>query len=384
VTVVTHGCRSNLAERDALALLAPSGATVINSCAVTAAAVRDARAAAVRALRGGGPAGGVVLTGCAATVAPERFADLPVQIIANADKLRPAAWGRPGPAPVAATRQSRGFVAVQDGCDHHCTFCVTRIARGPSRSLDRATVVEAVARLAAAGVAEVVLTGIDLGSWGRDCDGGPGLGALVQAILGAVPRLPRLRLSSLDVGDVDPALIEALAEPRLMPHIHLAIQSGDDLVLARMRRRHRRADIFALVERLRAVRADLALGADFIAGFPTETDGAHRRSLDLIDACGLVHGHVFAFSPRPGTPAARMPQIPAEVARARAAALRSAVAAAHARFLDSALGGTIETLSEGARGLGPHYQMVRYRHPHPRGALVAVAPRAVEDRMLVE
>lgn len=384
MTIVVHGCRSNLAERDALAALAAPGTTVINSCAVTAAAVRDARSATVRALRDAEPGQQVVLTGCAATVAPERFADLPVRLVANADKLRPAAWGREGPIPLPASRQTRGFVAVQDGCDHRCTFCVTRIARGPSRSQAPDAVVAAIAALVDAGAAEVVLSGIDLGSWGRDLAHAPRLGMLVQAILARVPRLGRLRLSSLDVGDVDAALVEALAEPRLMPHIHLAIQSGDDLVLARMRRRHRRADIFSLVAGLHSVRPDLALGADLIAGFPTESDAAHRRTLDLIGACGIVHGHVFAFSPRPGTAAARMPRLAIDKVRARAAELRAEADEAHGRFLAAEIGRPVETVSEGARGIGPRYQMVRYRHPRPRGALITVAPRAVENGMLVE
>ncbi len=379
MTVIVHGCRSNLAEKDALAALAPAGATVINSCAVTANAVRDARAAA-RAAAAHGP---VVVTGCAATMEPERFADLGVQLMPNALKLSPAAWGRASPV-AAVTRQSRGFVAVQDGCDHDCTFCITRLARGPSRSVP---VDEAVARVRAlvdSGVAEVVLTGIDTTSYGADLPDRPPLGALVQALLGRVPGLQRLRLSSLDAAEADPALVEAFADPRLMPHVHLSLQSGDDLVLKRMKRRHRRADAIALVERLRRVRPGLAVGADLIAGFPTESEEAHARSLSLVDACDIVHAHVFPYSPRPGTAAARMPRVPDAVARARAAELRAAGAARRARLLTACAGRMIDTVSEGAQGLTPEGLKLRYAAARPRGARVGVIARGHEDGMLVE
>jgi threonylcarbamoyladenosine tRNA methylthiotransferase MtaB len=378
--VLTHGCRSNLAERDALAALAPAGATVLNSCAVTAEAVRDARAAARKA-RADGP---VYVTGCAAAHAPERFHDI-ATIIPNALKLLPQAWGH-GSAPPrrAVTRQSRAFVAVQDGCDHACTFCVTRLARGPSRSTPLEEVVETVARLAAEGVAEVVLTGIDATSYGQHLPGSPTLGALVQAILVAVPALPRLRLSSLDAAEADDALVEALSDPRLMPHLHLSLQSGDDLILKRMKRRHSRADAVRLSERLRARRPDLALGADLIAGFPTEGEAAHQASLALLADCGLVHAHIFPFSPRPGTAAARMPQLPAALVRARAAELRTEASHRHARFRDSFLGTPQETVSEGAHGLSPHGLRLRYAAPRPRGARVTAVPTRLLQDCLAE
>ncbi|MFA7440303.1 MAG: radical SAM protein [Sphingomonadaceae bacterium] len=376
MTIITHGCRSNLAERDALASLAAAGTTVINSCAVTAAAVADARTAAVRALK----SGPVVVTGCAATVVPERFAGLDLRLLPNADKLRPHAWGRNGHAPRVATRQSRGFVAVQDGCDHDCTFCVTRLARGASRSIPIAEVVAAVRGL---GANEVVLTGIDTSSWGQDLPGQPTLGALVQAILTQVPELPRLRLSSLDAAAHDPALIEAFSDPRLMPHVHLSLQSGDDLILKRMKRRHSRADAEKLVARLKAVRPEIAIGCDLIAGFPTESEEAHRQSLSLLESCDIVHAHIFPYSPRPGTAAARMPQQGPGIAKRRAAELRARSEERHRGFLLGHVGRSVETISEGARGLTPGYATVRYAEPQPKGKLVRVVPGECRDGVLL-
>ena len=368
-TVITHGCRSNLAERDALALLAPAGATVINSCAVTAQAVKDARAA-VRAA-----AGPVYVTGCAAAVAPERFADLDATLVANSLKLSPASWGRSGPAPAAVTRQSRAFVAVQDGCDHDCTFCVTRIARGPSRSVAIDQVVARVAALAASGVNEVVLTGIDLSGHAD------GLGKLVRAVL-AGTAIRRLRLSSIDPAEADAALIDAFADPRLMPHVHLSLQSGDALVLKRMKRRHTPDDALKLVEKLRAIRPDLAVGADLIAGFPTEGEPAHRASLALADALGVVHAHVFPYSPRPGTAAARMPQVAPAIAKRRAAELRAAAAARLSALHANMLGVPVETLSEGMAGLTPNGVKIAYAAPQPKGELVQIVPQMQSGRLI--
>ncbi|MCG2841559.1 radical SAM protein [Sandaracinobacter sp. RS1-74] len=377
--VITHGCRSNLAERDALAALAPAGATVVNSCAVTAEAVRDARAA-VRAAAASGP---VYVTGCAATLDPGRFADL-AKIIPNALKFQPETWGREGTPPAISTRQSRGFVAVQDGCDHDCTFCVTRLARGPSRSTPLADVVARVSALAAHGVNEVVLTGIDTTSYGHDLAGKPTLGQLVHAILAQVPVLPRLRLSSLDAAEADEALLEAFTDRRLMPHIHLSLQSGDDLILKRMKRRHARADAIRLVERLKRARPDIAIGADLIAGFPTEGEAAHRNSLALIADCDLVHAHVFPFSPRPGTAAARMPQVPPATAKSRAASLRESANERHKCFQERYLKSIVEVVSEGASGLTPHGLKLRFRQPYPRGALVEASARRIENGVLAE
>ena len=380
VRVVIHGCRSNLAERDALAALAPEGATVINSCAVTAEAVRDARAAA-RAAAAEGP---VYVTGCAATLDPRRFEDV-ATIIPNALKLNADAWGREGrfhfQPPV--TRQSRAFVAVQDGCDHDCTFCVTRLARGPSRSVSLETVVDRIAALAAQGVAEVVLTGIDTTSYGQDLPGRPPLGRLVQAIL-AQTAIPRLRLSSLDAAEADAALLEALADERLMPHLHLSLQSGDDLILKRMKRRHSRADAVALAQRLHAIRPGIAIGADLIAGFPTEGEAAHANSLSLLADCGLAQAHVFPYSPRPGTAAARMPLVPPAVAKARAAELRAEAAHRLAGFTAAFVGKPVDTVSEGGQGLTAHGLRLRYAVPRPRGSRVRLTPTHLENGLLAE
>jgi threonylcarbamoyladenosine tRNA methylthiotransferase MtaB len=367
-TVVTHGCRSNLAEADALARHWGGGVTVINSCAVTGEAVRDARAAARAAIT----SGAVVLTGCAATIAPERFRDLPVRIVPNAAKLS-APWG--------STRRSRGFVAVQDGCDHHCTFCVTRLARGSSRSRPVRAVVDEVARMAEAGVAEVVLTGIDATGY---ADGAQRLGHLVQAILARVPALPRLRLSSLDCAEVDDALVEAFAEPRLMPHVHLSLQSGDPLILKRMRRRHAPGDAIRLVERLQRIRPEIAFGADLIAGFPTEGEAAHRASLSLLESCDIVHAHVFPYSPRPGTAAARMPQIAPPLVRARAAALRARASERRRRWLEGLAGRPTEVVSEGPRGIAPQGHFVRFASPRPQGARETLCPSHIIEEQLAE
>jgi threonylcarbamoyladenosine tRNA methylthiotransferase MtaB len=344
--VIIHGCRSNLAEHDALAAVAPAGSTVINSCAVTAEAVRHARAAARRAVRAGGR---VFVTGCAATLDAGRFSDL-AEVIPNARKFQPQSWGRSGPAPAVASRRSRGFLAIQDGCDHDCTFCVTRLARGASRSTPVVEILARVREFCAAGVTEIVLTGIDATSYGNDLPERPTLGLLVQAILDAVPELPRLRLSSLDAAEADDRLIAAFANPRLMPQVHLSLQSGDDLILKRMKRRHSRAQALALIARLRAVRPDIAIGADLNAGFPTESAEAHGNSLSLIAEAGLVQAHVFPFSPRPQTAAARMPQVLPEIARARAAELRALADRQNLAFQASRLHRLAEVVSEGASG----------------------------------
>ena len=378
--IITHGCRSNLAERDALAALARPGDTVINSCAVTEQAVRDARAA-VRAAQGQGR---TILTGCAATHAPEAFSDLDAIILPNNLKLQPFAWQRSGARPLAVTRRSRAFVAVQDGCDHACTFCVTTLARGPSRSVPAEALIDAILALCAAGVNEVVLTGIDTSGYGADLPGTPSLGGLIQAILAAVPALARLRLSSLDAAEADPALIEAFADKRLMPHIHLSLQSGSNLILKRMKRRHSREDAIRLVETLRHVRPDIAIGADLIAGFPTEAEADHLASLALLDDCDIVHAHIFPYSERPGTIAARMPQVQKALRRARAADLRAAASARHLAFLARHIGRPLETVSEGAQGYAPDYAAVRYREPMPRGALVPVTPRGLDKETLLQ
>lgn len=372
------GCRMNLAQADALARLAPAGTTVINTCAVTAQAVRDGRTAAKRALK----AGPVVVTGCAAEHAPERFADLAVRVMGNRGKLDARVWaGAPvaWDAPLAVARRARGFVAVQDGCDHRCTFCAIAAARGPSRSAGLDDVVAAVRGLVAEGCAEVVLTGVDATSWGDDLPGRPRLGALVQAVL-ARTAVRRLRLSSLDGAEADDALVEALGDARVMPHVHLSLQHGDDLMLKRMKRQHSRADALRLADRLRRARPDVALGADLIAGFPTEGDAAHAANLSLIADAGIVHAHVFPYSERAGTPAARMPAVPPPVRAARAAELRAAAARLRGAWLRGFVGVEVEAVSEGARGWTAHYAPVAVTAP--RGAVERVRVRAVVEGVL--
>lgn len=367
--IITHGCRSNLAEADALGRWAPAGVTLINSCAVTAEAVSDARKAAKLALKAGGD---VWLTGCAAVVAPDRFLDLGARIVAKPD------------LPAASTRRSRAFVSIQDGCDHACTFCVTRIARGRARSAPLPDIVAAVGRQVESGAAEVVLTGVDATSWGPDLGAGLKLPDLVEALLREVPGLKRLRLSTLDPGEIDDRLVALFADPRLMPHVHLSLQSGDALVLKRMRRRHTPTQALRLVSRLKSVRPEIAVGADLIAGFPTEGEAAHANSLAAIADLDIVHAHVFPYSPRPGTAAARMPQVPPGRARERARELRALSAARRDRWLRTLVGTAQETVSEGDRGLTPGFAELRYRAPRPRGMLVLATPESISDGLLME
>ena len=341
--VINFGCRLNIAEGEAVRRAAAGigAATIINSCAVTHAAEREARQAIRRAARAH-PDRPILVTGCAAETSRAAFAAMPevAGVIANSDKALPAAWARPGTrigaplmerqdafAPVVSgTGHARAFVAIQTGCDHRCTFCIIPFGRGNSRSAPVAEVIAAIEQVVARGQQEVVLTGVDLTSYGHDLPGTPTLGQLVERILLQVPALPRLRLSSLDSVEIDPLLFELLTgETRMMPHVHLSLQAGDDMILKRMKRRHARADAVRLVERLKAWR-DIAIGADIIAGFPTEDDAMAANTLALVDDCAIAFGHIFPFSLRHGTPAARMPQVDPAVARARAARLRAACA----------------------------------------------------------
>ena len=370
-TVATLGCRLNAYESEAMKGLATAAglgdAVVVNTCAVTAEAVRQARQQ-IRRLRRDNPDARLVVTGCAAQTEPAAFAAMPEvdAVLGNAEKLRPDAWARlAGGGPrvavgdiMAETRpaaplidglgtRARAYVQVQNGCDHRCTFCIIPYGRGNSRSVPAATVVEQVARLVGKGFNEVVLTGVDLTSWGADLDGTPRLGDLVAAILRQVPDLPRLRISSIDSVEADPLLVEAIgAEPRLMPHLHLSLQAGDDMILKRMKRRHLRDDAIAFCAAVRAARPDIVLGADLIAGFPTETDAMFESSLRLVDECGLTWLHVFPFSPRTGTPAARMPQVPGDAVRERAARLRALGAERVAAHLAAMQGRAVRLLME--------------------------------------
>jgi len=367
--LLSFGCRLNTYESEAMRDLASKAgqgnAIIVNTCAVTAEAERQARQAIRRAHRDN-PGARIIVTGCAAQIAPDKWAGLPgvERVIGNADKLKPETWAAldAPPAPVTdimAARETaahlvtefagraRAFVQVQQGCDHRCTFCVIPFGRGPSRSVPIGVIVEQLRALVAAGYREAVLTGVDVTSYGSDLPGRPTLGQMTRRVLALVPELPRLRLSSLDPVEVDEDLWRLIAEePRLMPHLHLSLQHGSDLILKRMKRRHLRADAIALTEKARRLRPDIVFGADLIAGFPTETEAQFQESLSLVSACDLSFLHVFPYSERPGTPAARMPQIPVPERRARAARLRQAGAAAAARYYAARLGQEEQALLE--------------------------------------
>lgn len=379
VEVLNFGCRLNLAEGEAIRAAAQGaplgnadGLIIVNSCAVTAEAERQARQAIRKAARAR-PDARIVLTGCGADVSHQRFAAMPEvsTVVANDDKLAASAYGISNVAPRAShytpltsgADHARAFISVQTGCDHLCTFCIIPYGRGDSRSARVADVVAACQAAVDRGQQEVVLTGVDLTSYD---DAGQPLGALVAAILAQVPALPRLRLSSLDSVEIDPLLAEIItSEPRLMPHLHLSLQAGDDMILKRMKRRHSRAQAVALVQRLKAKRPELAIGADIIAGFPTEDDAMFAHSLALVEDCDLVFGHVFPYSPRHGTPAARMPQVPPAIAKARAAILRDAIAARKAVWLQSLVGTTQHMLVEldGVSGHAPNFAQVVLEAP---------------------
>jgi threonylcarbamoyladenosine tRNA methylthiotransferase MtaB len=409
----TLGCRLNTVETEAMkALAAQAGAgpvVVVNTCAVTAEAVRQARQD-IRRLARENPGAAVIVTGCAAQTEPETFAAMPevARVIGNAEKLRPETWAALVPDLIGRTERvqvddifavretaahlidgfgtrARAFVQVQNGCDHRCTFCIIPYGRGNSRSVPAGVVVEQVRRLVDQGYNEVVLTGVDLTSWGADLPGAPRLGDLVARLLRLVPDLPRLRISSIDSIEADPRLIEAIgAEPRLMPHLHLSLQAGDDLILKRMKRRHLRDDAIRFCQAVRAARPDIVFGADLIAGFPTETDAMFDNSLRLVEDCGLTWLHVFPYSARKGTPAARMPQVDKPTIKERAARLRAAGAAAVAAHLAAQVGRAQRVLIEGPRlGRTEGFAEVSFAADQPVGGIVAALPRAVEGRRLV-
>ena len=373
--VVTFGCRLNAYESEVIRSHTRELADtiVINTCAVTAEAERQARQA-IRRARRQAPGARIVVTGCAAQIDPRAFAAMPEVdlVIGNAEKLRPGSFADPGGARIRVDEsarirvddimtvqqtaphliagfegRARAFVQVQNGCDHRCTFCIIPFGRGPSRSVPPGEIAAQVNALVEAGYREVVLTGVDLTSYGDDLPGRPSLGQMTRSLLDAAPGLPRLRLSSIDVAEVDDALMTLIAhEPRLMPHLHLSLQAGDDLVLKRMKRRHSRADALGFCADVRRLRPDVVFGADLIAGFPTESADAFRRTLDLVAEAELVYLHVFPYSPRPGTPAARMPQVPATLRKERARRLREAGDAELAAFLASRVGAEARVLIE--------------------------------------
>jgi threonylcarbamoyladenosine tRNA methylthiotransferase MtaB len=375
VDVVTFGCRLNAYESEIIRKQAGADgltdAVVFNTCAVTGEAVRQARQA-IRKARRERPGAKLIVTGCAAQIDPAAFAAMPEVdlVLGNAEKAAAGSYlpfsrdsgpelGRVRVNDIMSVRETAGhlidglkdraraYVEVQNGCDHRCTFCIIPFGRGNSRSAPAGEVVAQVKRLAAQGYREVVLTGVDVTSWGADLPGQPSLGQLVARILKLVPELPRLRLSSIDAAEIDPDLMDCLArEPRLMPYLHLSLQAGDDMILKRMKRRHSRADALKLIADVRAVRPDTAFGADLIAGFPTETDAMFENTLSLVEAAGLSFLHVFPYSARPGTPAARMPAVKGGQVKARAARLRAAGEAALARHLERQVGRTLMALVE--------------------------------------
>jgi threonylcarbamoyladenosine tRNA methylthiotransferase MtaB len=390
--MVTLGCRLNIAESETMRRLAAGqdDLVIVNSCAVTSEAVKQTRQAIRRAKRAR-PEARILVTGCAAEIDPGMFEAMPEvdRVVGNAAKLSPFSLAPPplvpsvvegretyrndGATPLdfardermgdvaSSSTRTRAFVAVQNGCDHRCTFCIIPYGRGPSRSVPAGAVIDRIAQLVDGGAQEVVLTGVDVTSYGPDLPGSPRLGLLVERILHYVPALPRLRLSSLDSVEIDGRLEEIITgEPRFMPHLHMSFQAGDDLILKRMKRRHSRAQAIATVQRLKARRPDIAIGADLIAGFPTETEAAARNSLDLLEACDIVMAHIFPYSPRPGTPAARMPQVPPELIRARAARLREAAMRRKRSWLQSLVGSRERVLFEkGGLGHAENFAAVR-------------------------
>ena len=401
-----HGCRLNMYETEAMKELAAAAglddAIVINTCAVTAEAVRKARQD-IRKRRRENPDARIIVTGCAAQTEPETFAAMAEvdHVIGNSEKMQAATWvglstGQTEPVQVddimSVTEtaghlidgfgtRSRAYVQVQNGCDHRCTFCIIPFGRGNSRSVPAGVVVDQIKRLVDKGYNEVVLTGVDLTSWGADLPAAPKLGDLVLRILRLVPDLPRLRISSIDSIEVDPSLMRAIAsEPRLMPHLHLSLQAGDDMILKRMKRRHLRDDAIRFCEVARALRPDITFGADIIAGFPTETEAMFENSLRLVDECGLTWLHVFPYSPRRGTPASRMPAVEGRVVKDRAARLRSAGDVGVARHLASQIGQTRRVLMESAEmGRTEHFAEVRFAAPQPVGQIVTTTITAQSE-----
>jgi threonylcarbamoyladenosine tRNA methylthiotransferase MtaB len=397
IEVITFGCRLNAFESEVIAREAEtaglSDTIVINSCAVTNEAVAQARQS-IRKLKRARPEARIVVTGCAAQTQSRMFADMSEvdRVIGNDDKMHGASWRATRAAfdigtdekiavsDIMAVKEMaphlvdgfqgglpRAFVQVQNGCDHRCTFCIIPFGRGNSRSVPMGAVVDQVRALVERGHAEIVLTGVDLTSYGADLPGAPQLGRLLKQILRHVPELRRLRISSIDSIEADSDLLDVIArDARLMPHLHLSLQSGDDLILKRMKRRHSRGDAVEFCAQVRRLRPDMAFGADIIAGFPTETEDAFARSVDLVEECGLTFLHVFPYSPRPGTPAARMPQVAGQIIKARARRLRAAGEAALQRRLASEVGATREVLIESDKqGRTEHFLPVAIRDETP-------------------
>jgi threonylcarbamoyladenosine tRNA methylthiotransferase MtaB len=403
--LVTFGCRLNAFDSEVMRRQAQEAglhdAIIVNTCAVTAEAERQARQT-IRRLRRQNPDATIVVTGCAAQIAPEKFASMPEidRVLGNGEKLDRRTWHglarseRVQVADIAALHdtaahpaqeidgQSRAFLQVQNGCDHRCTFCIIPFGRGPSRSVPLEDIVRQTRALVRQGYNEVVLSGVDLTDW-RERD--LRFGHMVERLLELVPELPRLRLSSLDVAEIDPALLRAIGrQPRLMPHFHLSLQAGSDLILKRMKRRHTRRQAIDFCAAVRSLRPDAAFGADLIAGFPTEDESMFQSSLDLVEECGLTFLHVFPFSPRAGTPAARMPQVAGEIRRERAARLRRAGAERLQQFLTAQMGTTAEIVVErDGTGRSANWAPVRPLEPAPARSVQRLRLVAREGAMLI-
>lgn len=411
--MISMGCRLNIAESENLQqnLVANNidgdNLIVVNSCAVTNEAVRQTRQA-IRRAKKDNPEKEIIVTGCAAQVDPEMFSTMPETsaVVGNFDKYDAANFklglrsNRPdirvsdimrvtetAPHMVSAfADRSRAFVEIQNGCDHRCTFCIIPYGRGNSRSVPAGLVVDQVQALVDKGFQEVVLTGVDVTSYGPDLPGEPTLGMLVERILKHVPELPRLRLSSLDGIEIDDRLFDLLTgENRIMPHIHLSLQSGDDMILKRMKRRHSRDQAIALVTRLKAKRPEIAIGADIIAGFPTETDAMFANSQSIIAECDIVHGHIFPYSPKQGTPAAKMPQVDGQVIRERAKSLRETVSQRAMEWRQSLVGSRQEVLAEisGEAGYSQNFARVLLDSSVSKGQIVPVDIMGVQDKQLI-
>ena len=385
--VISLGCRLNISESEQIrAMLAGErDLVVVNSCAVTSEAVRQTRQA-IRRARRANPDARLLVTGCAADIERDQLSAMPEVdgLVANTAKLDARAWNVPADAPPAPQDRTRAFIAVQNGCDHACTFCVIPQGRGPSRSLTIAEVLAEVERHLDHGAPEIVLTGVDVTSWGHDLPDTPPLGQLVGAVLDRFPTLQRLRMSSLDGVEIDPQLFELFAhEQRLMPHLHLSLQHGHDLILKRMKRRHLRRDAIDLVTRLKDLRPDCAIGADLIAGFPTETEDHHAANLSIVRELGIVHGHIFPYSPRPGTPAARMPQVERQTVKRRAAELRALASSRRDAWLASLVENPHAVLAErDGTGYTPHFARVSLPEGTPAGSVITVSPTRFENGLL--
>ena len=432
--IITLGCRLNIAESEAIREMASEqdDLIVVNSCAVTAEAVRQTRQA-IRRARRERPEARIMVTGCAAQTEPETFAQMAEvdAVIGNREKRDPSHYpssqrklgsqarehsvGHETPASAGVTavleaaekiqvsdimavrgtaphmasafaEHARAFLEVQNGCDHRCTFCIIPYGRGNSRSVPAGAVIDKARELVGAGYQEIVLTGVDVTSYGPDLPGSPSLGLLVERILKAVPSLPRLRLSSIDSVEIDDRLFDLIAyEPRMMPHLHLSLQAGDDMILKRMKRRHSRADAVRIVERVKAARPAISIGADIIAGFPTENEAMFENSLKLVEECAIVHGHIFPYSPRAGTPAARMPQVDRATIKARAGRLRSACEAQRDSWLRSLIGTTQSVLVErnGTSGHAENFAPARFQTPQPPSSITRATITALENGVLI-